>query len=109
VPTAFFVVDVKGRYNVLLGRDWIHTNECVPSTLHQCIMQWIGDEVEVVQANKEVCIAMAESQVDILGGKMECVSSKDLMRYDYISIGKDGFVLISVKPVIGATRLAHNL
>jgi hypothetical protein len=108
VPTAFFVVDVKGRYNVLLGRDWIHTNECVPSTLHQCIMQWIGDEVEVVQANKEVCIAMAESQVDILCGKMECVSSKDLMRYDYISIGKDGFVLISVKPVIGATRLAHN-
>jgi hypothetical protein len=24
VPMAFFVVDVKGRYNVLLGRDWIH-------------------------------------------------------------------------------------
>ena len=23
VPTTFFVVDVKGRYNVLLGRDWI--------------------------------------------------------------------------------------
>jgi hypothetical protein len=38
VPTTFFVVDVKGRYNVLLRRDWIHANECVPSTLHQCIM-----------------------------------------------------------------------
>jgi hypothetical protein len=34
VPTAFFIVDVKGRYNVLLGRDWIHMNDCVPSTLH---------------------------------------------------------------------------
>jgi hypothetical protein len=34
VPTAFFVVDMKGRYNVLLGQDWIHTNECIPSTLH---------------------------------------------------------------------------
>jgi hypothetical protein len=33
---------------VLLGRDWIHTNECVPSTLHQYVIQWIGDEVEVV-------------------------------------------------------------
>jgi hypothetical protein len=48
MPMAFFVVAVKGRYIVLLGRDWIHTNECVPSTLHQYVIQWIGDEVEVV-------------------------------------------------------------
>jgi hypothetical protein len=33
VPTAFFIVDVKGRYNQVLGRDWIHANGCVPSTL----------------------------------------------------------------------------
>jgi hypothetical protein len=87
VPTAFFVVDVKGRYNMLLGRDWIHANECVPSTLHQCIIKWIGYEVEVVQADEEVCITVAQSQVDILGGKMECLFGKDLMGYDYISIG----------------------
>jgi hypothetical protein len=31
------------------------------------------------------------------------------MGYDYISIDKDEFVLISVKPVIGVTRLAHDL
>jgi hypothetical protein len=31
------------------------------------------------------------------------------MGYDYISIGKDGFVPIIVKPTIGATRLAHDL
>jgi hypothetical protein len=79
VPTTFFVVDMKGRYNVLLGWDWIHTNECVPSTLHQCIIQWIGDEVEVVQADEEVCVTVAESQFDILGRKMECLSCKDLM------------------------------
>jgi hypothetical protein len=65
--------------------------------------------VEVVQADEEVCIAVAESQVDILGGKMECLSGKELMGYDYISVGKDGFVLISVKPVIGVTQLAHDL
>jgi hypothetical protein len=34
MPTAFFMVDVKGHYNVLLGWDCIHVNECVPSTLH---------------------------------------------------------------------------
>jgi hypothetical protein len=65
--------------------------------------------VEVVQADEEVCVAMAKSQVDILGGKMECLSDKDMMGYDYISVDKDGFVPISVKPVIGATWLAHDL
>jgi hypothetical protein len=64
VPMTFFMVDVKGCYNVLL-RDWIHTNECVMSTLHQCVIQWIGDEVEVVQADEDVCITVTESQVDI--------------------------------------------
>jgi hypothetical protein len=63
----------------------------------------------VVEADEEVCLAMAKSQVDILGRKMECLSSKDLMGYDYISIGKNVFVLISVKPAISATRLAHDL
>jgi hypothetical protein len=65
--------------------------------------------VEVVQANKEVCIAVAESQVNILGGKMKCLSGKDLMGYDYISAGKDGFVPISVKLAIAATQLAQDL
>ena len=32
--TAFFVVESSASYNVLLGRDWIHTNWCVPSSLH---------------------------------------------------------------------------
>jgi hypothetical protein len=31
------------------------------------------------------------------------------MGYYYVSIGKDGFVSISVKLVIGATRLAHDI
>jgi hypothetical protein len=64
----FFVVDVKGRYNVLLSRDWIHANGSVPSTLHQCVIQWISDAVEVVQADEDVCIAVAKSQVDIQEG-----------------------------------------
>jgi hypothetical protein len=72
VPTTFFMVDMKVCYNLLLGWYQIHSNECVPSTLHQCVIQWIGDEVEVVQADKEVCVAVTESLVDILGRKMEC-------------------------------------
>jgi hypothetical protein len=81
----------------------------VPSTLHHYVIQWIGDEVEVVQADEDVCIAVAESQVSIQEGNMKCLTGTDLTDYDYVSISKDGFVPISVKPMIGVTRLAHNL
>ena len=30
--TAFFVIDSNAKCNALLGRDWIHTNKCVPSS-----------------------------------------------------------------------------
>nr|CAD1839730.1 unnamed protein product [Ananas comosus var. bracteatus] len=48
--TTFFVVDADNHYNLLLGRDWIHANECVPSTLHGKLFQWIGDRVEEIRA-----------------------------------------------------------
>jgi hypothetical protein len=31
------------------------------------------------------------------------------MEYDCISVSRDGFVPISVKPAIGVTQLAHDL
>jgi hypothetical protein len=34
---AFFVVKVEGNYIVILGKDWIHANQCAPSTLHQML------------------------------------------------------------------------
>jgi hypothetical protein len=36
---AFFIVEVQGNYSAILGHNWIHTNHCVPSTLHQFLMQ----------------------------------------------------------------------
>jgi hypothetical protein len=38
IPPAFFMVDAKGKYNMLLGRDWIHANGCIPLMLQQCVM-----------------------------------------------------------------------
>ena len=34
VPTLFFIVKSKSTYTVLLGRDWIHANCCISSTMH---------------------------------------------------------------------------
>ncbi|KAK1670837.1 hypothetical protein QYE76_058996 [Lolium multiflorum] len=59
IPTTFFIVDSKSTYAVLLGRDWIHANCCIPSTMHQCVIQWDGDEVEVVQADDSAEISTA--------------------------------------------------
>jgi predicted aspartyl protease len=38
IPTSFFIVSNKSTYTVLLGRDWIHANCCIPSTMHQCLI-----------------------------------------------------------------------
>jgi hypothetical protein len=62
LPTAFFVMKGTGSYNLLMGRDWIHVNCCIPSTMHQCIIQWIGDSVEVVQGETSLMVAATEAQ-----------------------------------------------
>jgi hypothetical protein len=49
VLTSFFIVSSKSTYTVLLGRDWIHANCSIPSTMHQCLNQWDGDEVEFMR------------------------------------------------------------
>jgi hypothetical protein len=63
LPTTFFIIDRKGSYSLLLGRDWIHDNCSVPSTMHQCLIQWQGDDVEVVQADALVSVATTDSLV----------------------------------------------
>jgi hypothetical protein len=39
LATAFFVVEVQDNYSIILGHNLIHANCCVPSTLHQILIQ----------------------------------------------------------------------
>jgi hypothetical protein len=50
--------------------------------------------VEVVRADESVCVAMTEPQE----GEVRCLMGRDLSKYDYISVGHDGFVPINIKP-----------
>jgi hypothetical protein len=59
LPITFFVINGKCVYNLLLGRDWIPANCCVPSTMHQCLVQWVGDKIEVVPGDSYYIIASA--------------------------------------------------
>ena len=63
LPMTFFVINGKGAYNLLFGRNWIHVNCCVPSTMHQCLAQWVGDKIEVVPGDSSYIIASVESDI----------------------------------------------
>jgi len=60
LPTTFFIISGKGAYNLLLERDWIHANCCIPPTMHQCLVQWVGDKIEIVPGDSSYVIASAE-------------------------------------------------
>ena len=83
--TTFFVIDGKGSYSLLYGHDWIHANCCVPSTMHQCLIQWHGDDVELVRTDEPVSIAIADPVFWELGD------------FDYFSgkLWEGGFIKIS--------------
>jgi hypothetical protein len=74
--TTFFVIEGKGAYSLLLGRDWIHANCFIPSTMHQQLVQWVDDDIEVVQADDLVSVANVEPAFWEYQS-IDCFSSKD--------------------------------
>jgi len=82
LPTTFFVISGKGAYNLLLGRDWIHANCCIPSTMNQCLVQWVGDKIEIVPRDSSYVIASAE--VDTYE-KTRCISG-EVWEKDFLKV-----------------------
>jgi hypothetical protein len=98
IPTAFFIAEVQGNYNAILGCNWIHPNHCVPSTLHQFLILWVGEEVEIVHADVLACIATADCSSWSHYG-IKCLLGQDILDCDFVSVSNDGFIPMSVKPV----------
>jgi len=99
LATTFFVFEVQGNFSLILGRDWIHANQCVPSTLHQILIQWIGNEIEVVHGDTSSFIATADSNTLGVHDDIKCLSGLDLSDFELISCTKDGFVPATLKPM----------
>jgi hypothetical protein len=97
LATVSFIVEVQGIYSVILGHDWIHANCCIPSTLHQFLIQWIDDEIEVVHMDASAYIALADATANWQDVSLQCLSGKDLTSYDFLRVSKEGFVPMSVK------------
>jgi hypothetical protein len=98
LATAFFIAEVQGNYSVILGRDWIHVNCCIPSTFHQFLIQWIGDDIKVIHADTSACVAMVDSSIWTYED-VKCLPCLDLSDYYFLSVSKDGFVPVHVKLV----------
>ena len=96
---AFFVADVQGSYNLILRRDWIHANRCVPSSLHQFLIQWVGDAVEVVHSDSSADVAAADAPTLGRHDAIACLSGRDLSSFEFISVTRQGFVHVSLKPI----------
>ena len=93
IPTSFFIVDSQSTYAVLLGRDWIHANCCIPSTMHQCLIQWDGDEVEVVHADDSIEISIAGMNIWD-SNDQEPVSGINMDGVERIEASKNGVRLV---------------
>jgi hypothetical protein len=93
VLTSFFIVSSKSTYTVLLGRDWIHANYCIPSMMQQCLIQWDGDEVEVVHADDTIEISLAAMSVWDTEDQ-EPISGISLEGCDRVEATKNGVRLV---------------
>jgi hypothetical protein len=93
VPTSFFIVNSKSTYTVLLRRDWIHANCCILSMMHQCLIQWDGDEVEVVHADDSIEISLAAMSVWDAEDQ-EPISGISLEGCDHVEATKNGVRLV---------------
>jgi len=105
LATAFFISEVQGKFGSILGRDWIHANQCVMSTLHQFLIQWIGDEVEIVPGDTSSFIAITDSNPVGVNDNIKCLSGLDLSDYELISWTSEGFVPATLK--LRENRLNH--
>ena len=99
IAAAFFVADVEGNYSLIPGRDWIHVNQCIPSTLHQMLIQWVGDDVEQVHTDVSACIAMVDALVLCTYETAMCLTGVDFSDYQFISIDKMGFIPVMLEPM----------
>ena len=73
--------------------------------MHQFLIQWIDDEVEVVYGDNSACVVVADSHSIGIHDDMKCLSGLDLSDYEFVSCSKDGFIPAVIKLV--DNRLNH--
>jgi hypothetical protein len=99
LAARFFIANVEGNYSLILGRDCIHANQCIPSTLHQMLLQWVGDDVEQVHDDASACITMVDAPILWTYETATCLIGVDFSDYQFISKDRKGFTPIMLEPM----------
>jgi hypothetical protein len=94
---AFFIDEVEGNYSIILGTDWIHTNQCVPSTVHQILLQWVGNEVETTHADATACIVVGDVPILWTYETAKSLTEVNFLDYQFISVCREGFTPIMLE------------
>jgi hypothetical protein len=100
LATTFFFAETQGNFSLILGRDWIHANQCLPSTLHQFLIQWVGEEVEIVHGNASACVVVDDSFTMDNYENLKCLTGLDLSNLKLIDSTKDGFATGVMRPIV---------
>jgi hypothetical protein len=109
LATKFFVAETQCNFSLILGPDWIHANQYVPSTLHQFLIQWVGNEVEIVHGDALACVAVIDSSTMDNYENLKCLTGLDLSDLKLIDSTKDGFATIVMKPIIDQARTTLSI
>jgi hypothetical protein len=81
----------------------------VPSTLHQFLNQWVGDEVEIVHGDTSACDAVADSSAMDNHENHKCLSGLYLSNLRLIDSTKDGFATVVMKPIVDQARTCLSI
>jgi hypothetical protein len=68
--------------------------------MHQFLIQWVEDAVEIVYLDSSAEVATADAPM--LGGHdtIGCLSGRDLSNYEFISVTRQGgFIPVPLKPI----------
>ncbi|KAL1341744.1 hypothetical protein AAHE18_09G108100 [Arachis hypogaea] len=70
--SVFVVVPLKASYNALLGRDWIHGVDAVPSTVYESVLLWTKEgKPEIVKADSSLYIEQMHVNFRIYNRKLK--------------------------------------
>jgi hypothetical protein len=81
----------------------------VLSTLHQFLIQWVGDEVEIVHGDASACVAVTDSSTMDNHDNLKCLTDLDLSNLKRIDSTKDGFVTVVMRLIVDQARTSLSI
>jgi hypothetical protein len=68
--------------------------------MHQFLIQWIDDVVEIVYLDSSAEVATTDAPKPMGHDAIDCLSGRDLSSYEIISVTRQGgFIPVSLKPI----------